>query len=66
MKIRKYVSSDCKRLSELFYDTVHTINVKDYTKKQLEVWTMIDLNKWNQSFQEHISLVAVKDKIIVG
>lgn len=66
MKIRKYVSSDCKRLSELFYNTVHTINVKDYTKKQLEVWTMIDLNKWNQSFQEHISLVAVKDKIIVG
>lgn len=66
MKIRKYRPSDCKKLATLFYDTVHTINAKDYTKKQLDVWTILDLEKWNQSFQEHNTLVAVKDKKIVG
>lgn len=69
MEIRKYQPSDCEELAELFYNTVHTINVKDYTKEQLDVWAtgQIDLEKWNQSLQGHYSVVAVDDnKIIVG
>lgn len=34
MIIRKYESSDCKELTELFYNTVHNVNAKDYTKGQ--------------------------------
>ena len=37
MLIREYQSSDCKELAELFYNTVHTVYAKDYTKKQLDV-----------------------------
>lgn len=46
----------------------YQINVKDYTKEQLDVWAtgQIDLEKWNQSFQEHFSLIAVDDSIITG
>lgn len=68
MKIRKYQPSDCKELTELFYNTVHTVNAKDYTKEQLDVWAtgQVDLEKWNQSLQEHYSVVAVDDEIIVG
>lgn len=68
MKIRKYQQSDCKELTELFYNTVHTVNAKDYTKEQLNVWAtgQIDLEKWNQSLQEHFSVVAVDNEIIVG
>lgn len=68
MEIRKYQPSDCEELAELFYNTVHTINAKDYTKEQLDVWAtgQVDLEKWNQSLQEHYSVVAVDDKIIVG
>ena len=29
--IREYRPSDCKYLAELFYQTVHSINAKDYT-----------------------------------
>lgn len=32
MIIRKYKSTDCKYLAQLFYDTVHSINSKDYSK----------------------------------
>lgn len=37
-------------------------------KEQLDVWATgeIDLEKWNQSFQEHYSIVAVKSNIIIG
>ena len=68
MLIREYQSSDCKELAELFYNTVHTVNAKDYTKKQLDVWAtgQVDLKTWNQSLQEHFSIVAVDDDIIIG
>lgn len=68
MVIRKYQPCDCKALAELFYHTVHTVNARDYTKEQLDVWATgkEDLEKWNQSFQEHYSIVAVDDAILVG
>ena len=66
--IRKYQSSDCKELTELFYHTVHTVNAKDYTKRQLDVWATgyADLKKWDESLQKHYSIVAVENKMIVG
>lgn len=68
MIIRKYQPSDCKELTELFYNTVHNVNAKDYTKEQLNVWAtgQVDLEKWNESLQEHFSVVAADDEIIVG
>lgn len=68
MIIRKYQPSDCKELTELFYNTVHNVNAKDYTREQLNVWAtgQVDLEKWNESLQEHFSVVAADDEIIVG
>lgn len=68
MFIRAYQSSDCKELTELFYNTVHTVNAKDYTREQLDVWAtgQVDLTEWDQSFQEHFSFVAVDNGIIAG
>lgn len=68
MVIRKYRTSDCKEIIELFYNTVHTVNAKDYTKEQLDVWATgkVELEKWDKSFQEHFTVVAVDNEIIVG
>ena len=68
MIIRKYQSSDCKGITELFYNTVHTVNAKDYTEEQLDVWAtgQVDLEKWNQLLQEHYSIVAIENKVIIG
>lgn len=68
MIIRNYQPSDCNALADLFYDTVHVINAKDYTQKQLDAWASndIDLEKWNQSFQEHDSIIAIEHGIIIG
>lgn len=68
MIIREYQSADCKELTELFYNTVHTVNAKDYTKEQLDVWAtgQVNLKKWNQSLQKHFSIVVEDDDVIVG
>lgn len=68
MMIRKYQPSDCSELAELFYNTVHRVNVKDYSKEQLDAWAtgQVDLDEWNQSLQEHFSVVAVEDGTIAG
>ena len=68
MLIREYISSDCERLAELFFQTVHTVNSKDYTKEQLNVWATgrVDLQEWNLSFLKHKTIVAIKNDEIVG
>lgn len=66
--IREYREVDCAELAELFYNTVHTVNAKDYTEEQLAVWATgtVDLEKWNQTFQEHYSIVAVENEMVIG
>lgn len=68
VEIRRYEEKDCKALVDLFYNTVHTINARDYSSEQLDVWASgnIDLEQWNQSLIEHFTLVAVCDGIVVG
>ncbi len=68
MLIREYRMSDCKEITELFYNTVHTVNARDYTEEQLDVWATgkEDLKKWNSSLKEHYSIVAVENDVIVG
>ena len=68
MRIRNYQPLDCKELTELFYNTVHTVNARDYTKEQLNAWATgdVDIEKWNQSLLEHYSIVAVDDNKIIG
>lgn len=68
MVIRKYVMSDCEKIVELFYQTVHTVNAKDYTEEQLNVWASgnVNLAEWNKSFLEHYTVVAVNGNYIVG
>ena len=68
MRIRRYQESDCREVTELFYNTVHIVNAKDYTKEQLDVWAtgQAELERWNQSLQAHYSIVAVEDGVILG
>ena len=33
MELRRYRASDCDKMAELFYQTVHCVNARDYTKE---------------------------------
>lgn len=68
VEIRRYRPSDCKALTELFYQTVHTVNAKDYTQEQLDAWAdgHPDLASWNASLLAHDTYVAVFHGVLAG
>lgn len=68
MILRPYRSEDCPALARLFYDTVHTVNARDYTPEQLDAWAdgNVDLAAWDISFLAHHSLVAEENGEILG
>lgn len=68
MILRRYTKTDCAELVELFYETVHTVNAKDYTREQLDAWATgnVNLEAWNKSFQVNHTVVAELDGKIVG
>lgn len=68
MELRRYKPDDCAVLAELFFNTVHTVNAKDYSKDQLDAWATgyVDTSVWNKSFLEHDTVVAEINGIITG
>lgn len=63
MYLRKYHPSDCTALAALFYETIHTVNARDYPQEQLDAWAdgHVDLDAWNESFLAHNTYVAVQE-----
>ena len=68
MKLRGYCPEDCRELAELFYHTVHRTNSRDYTAEQCSAWASgtVDLERWNASFLQHLTLVAQLDGKLAG
>ena len=67
IQIRKYTPADCAEMAELFVEMVHTVCAKDYPPEQLDAWTgHVDPERWNRSFLEHDTLIAVANGRIVG
>lgn len=68
MIIRRYSSDDCHAMADLFYETVHHVNVKDYSQEQINAWAdkNMDLVKWDRSFLDHITFVVQDQDQVVG
>ncbi len=68
IEIVKYSAEDCAATRALFYETVHSVNARDYSPEQLSAWAPreFDGKKWNNSFLEHISYVAKSGDKTVG
>lgn len=68
MNIRMYKSEDCREIVELFYNTVHSVNSRDYSLEQLDVWAPkeIDIALWDKSLSQHYSIVAEENGVIIG
>ncbi|PAB57376.1 GNAT family N-acetyltransferase [Anaeromicrobium sediminis] len=68
MKIRRFEKSDLDGVLQLFYDTVHHVNSKDYNKEQLDAWAPEKPNRlrWLNSLEKNITYVVVEDEKIIG
>mgnify|MGYP001316118713 FL=1 len=71
MILRKYKPDDCLNLLKLFYDTVRTVNKKDYNDEQLSVWAPDNYIEekydiWQKSLSENFTIVAEINGEIAG
>lgn len=68
MIIRQYKDDDLNAISKLFFETVHTVNAKDYTKTQLFAWANCgdSLKKRFKDLREQNTLVAQLGADIIG
>ena len=68
MILRIYKPTDCKILEKLFYEIVHTVNIKDYTREEVDAWATgtVDLEQWNASFLDHFTVIAEEENMITG
>ncbi|MEC0232655.1 GNAT family N-acetyltransferase [Paenibacillus alba] len=70
MDIRKFTDTDINQIVSLFYETVHSVNKRDYSQEQLDAWAPKDeetlkLNTWKDSLSHNVTYVAeIKDKIV--
>ena len=57
-----------KQIVELFINTVHNINKKDYTKKQLNAWAnpKYDLKTWEKRFEKSKPHLCMLEDEVVG
>jgi GNAT superfamily N-acetyltransferase len=68
IQIRPYRLSDQSHIGQLFYDTVHTVNRKDYTQHQVDAWAP-DTSKTGQfprPLEKNYSYIAEKNGLIIG
>lgn len=67
--IRPYIPDDAKQLAEIFYNTIHNINVMDYSEDQVNAWaptTSLELTGWMKKWENINPIVALIDNKIVG
>ena len=67
MELRRYWASGCDKMAELFYQTVHCVNARDYTKEQLNAWASgtVDLEEWNRPFFEHRGYRVIREQTVI-
>jgi putative acetyltransferase len=68
MHIRKFRRGDEKELWNLFYNTIHNVNIRDYNKAQVAAWAPydLDINYAIQKFRKIEPFVVIKDGKIIG
>ncbi len=66
--LRKFETEDAPVLLQLFYDTVHSINAKDYPLDQLDAWApeRPDVKRWQSRLKASKTIVAELDGKVVG
>ena len=61
--LRPYEEGDLQAVVSLFYDTIHSVNLKDYTPEQADAWApkKPDLSRWQGLLKGEDTWVAVQD-----
>ena len=53
--VRNYKPEDSQALADIYYNTIHQINIKHYTEEQVNVWapeTSLEAGGWAKNFEK--------------
>ncbi len=67
--VREYKPEDSQALADIYYNTIHQINIQHYTEEQVKVWApenSLESSGWTKKFEKTKPLVAMIGEIIVG
>ena len=66
--VRGYQAEDIKEIANIYYNTIHIINAKDYTQEQLNAWAPYHDNysAWEKKQAKVKTFVAEMESMIVG
>lgn len=68
MVIRPYRDSDFDQVVSLFFNTIHKVNIQDYTLEEVNAWAPVkpDLQRWKASFSNKFVYIAEDKNQVVG
>jgi GNAT superfamily N-acetyltransferase len=63
LRIRNYERRDAAAAARLFYETVHSVNLKDYSQEQVRAWApkVPDAEIWHSRMIQRCTLIAEQD-----
>lgn len=68
MKIRLFENQDAEKIARLFHETVHAVNIHDYSSAQVEAWAPenIHFRDWQKICSNRFTYVADDQGVIAG
>ena len=69
ISIRKYCPEDVQALANIYYNTIHQINIQHYSEEQVDVWapkSSLETDGWAKKFSRTKPFVAVIGDEIYG
>lgn len=66
--IRQANESDVGKITQLFYETIQNINIRDYSQEEVDDWSSwkTDVDKWLERMQKQYFVVAEIKNEVVG
>lgn len=69
ISIRNYHPEDVEALANIYFNTIHRINIQHYTESQVDAWapkSSLETERWATKFLKTKPIVAVAEGKIVG
>lgn len=69
IEIKKYRLQDAKELENIYYHTIHNINIRDYSEEQVNAWaptSCLELDGWKKKWEKLPPIVSIIDGQVVG
>lgn len=68
IRLRQADDNDVENITQLFFDTIQNVNIKDYSQEEVNDWSSwsFETDKWLEKMQEQFFVVAGLNNKFVG